>query len=206
MIFSGHKLRLVLCSMKHSGFSSLSYTHPGCRLWERGWARPEMEQGWESGACGLLSWEEAQCSLRGHARLRYALKVWPEPKQQDEASKVSPIVAIILIPDFWNRQAPSCLQHLCLCSWKGKGSSALGNKLLLETSGFTWCLMRMDNGVSHNAPLLPEFLWAPTQIIFILINVVNQALAFKGIWGNLPAKSWVNPCDTQEHGPSSCLG
>lgn len=57
---------------------------------------------WESRACGLLSWpgREAQCSLRGHARLRYVLKVWPEPKQQDEASKVSPSVAVTLIPDF----------------------------------------------------------------------------------------------------------
>lgn len=38
--------------------------------------------------------------LRGHARLRYVLKVWPEPKQQDAASEVSPRVAITLIPDF----------------------------------------------------------------------------------------------------------
>lgn len=68
----------------------------------------------------VLAWE-AQCSLRGHARLRYVLKVWPEPKQQDEASKVRPGVATILIPDF------------CLETGRrlhGRGSSAFAGEMV----------------------------------------------------------------------------
>lgn len=112
----------------------------------------------------VLAWE-AQCSLRGHACLRYVLKVWPEPKQQDKALKVSPSVAISCIPDFrleTDGWAPSCLQLLCLFRRSSVESLALGNEQLPETHQALPSVSKEDGlnivGVSHNALFLTEFL------------------------------------------------
>lgn len=99
--------------------------------------------------------------LRGHACLRYVLKVWPEPKQQDEASKVSPSVAITHIPDFCletDGRVPSRLHLLCLFRCSGAESLALGNEQLPETHQALPSVSKEDGlniaGVSHNAPFL----------------------------------------------------
>lgn len=95
-------------------------------------------------------------------------------------------MALILTADFCSS---------AFAAERGRDAELWAIKQHRETSGFTERLTDEDGPKSKEElefpimPLSSLILWASTQVLLILINVVNQALTFKGIRGNLPAKS-----------------